>query len=331
MDELIGEFFLDTQTHIESIEEILLRFEREEDQEELIDDIFRRVHSIKGNAGVLGISPIHIEGQKFESFLEGVRERKTATPDELDTMFNGLDALKAVVAEVKGEKAPGDTNKSHESHEHVEQPQVENIPAPITAPPAIKVSAPPAAPTGSALKIPVISMKPVEKPVAKSSASDLSELFSKANRQMTKSDNVTFLTFDLAGERYGLEIMKVREIILKENSTPVPNTKHFVDGVMNLRDQVIPVFDLKKKLDIVDESGTEEKNIIIVEISKVTTGLKVDEVTGIVTFRASEITTPDKLRGSVSADYIYGMGNTENGTVILLNASDLCNPDELLY
>ena len=138
--------------------------------------------------------------------------------------------------------------------------------------------------------------------------------------------------FGLAGETYGIDILSVREIITTEAITRVPNTKPFVEGVMNLRDQVIPIFDMKKRLDIrVNNSKTEEKNIIIVEVSKVSTGLKVDDVLGIIELKNSKITPPDTFQGSVPTEYMRGIGRTEDGAIILLEVTELCGQSELLY
>ncbi|MBF0170988.1 MAG: Hpt domain-containing protein, partial [Nitrospinae bacterium] len=106
MDEILQEFWIDTQSHIDSIEECLLHLDKDGGRADLIDDIFRRVHSVKGNAGVLGLMDIYTYGQEFESFLEGVRERRKAVREEVDHMFEGLDRLKTLVYAAKGEAPP---------------------------------------------------------------------------------------------------------------------------------------------------------------------------------------------------------------------------------
>ncbi|MBI5813984.1 MAG: chemotaxis protein CheW [Nitrospinae bacterium] len=327
MDDLIIEFFADCQAHMEGIEEALLRFEKEPASSSgLIDDIFRRAHSVKGNAGVLGVGSIHAEGQKFESFLEGIRQRKRATPEEMDNMFTGLDALRAVIAmEREARMGSGPKEKvGSEPKNHAPPP-----PPPPSAPQQPK-SAPAAAPAPIPQPQPAKEAGPrmeTLKPISAAPAQADAKTSGAAAPAMPESS--TFLVFDLGDESYGIEIMKVREIILSDSFTPVPNTKPFVLGVMNLRDQIIPIFDLKKRLGIGD--GGDERNIIIVEIGKVTTGLKVDEVTGIIAFEKSEITPARAFQGSVPTEFLFGMGNSGKGTIILLNTNDLCHPDELLY
>ncbi len=116
-----------------------------------------------------------------------------------------------------------------------------------------------------------------------------------------------------------------------EPITPVPNTLDFVVGVMNLRDQVIPVFDLKRKLKVEGAGDAASRNIIVVEIDKSVTGLQVDEVNGIMAIPSGRIESPELFEGTIEIDYLYGLGNTENGAIILLDSDVLCAPDEILF
>ncbi|MBF0171573.1 MAG: purine-binding chemotaxis protein CheW, partial [Nitrospinae bacterium] len=167
--------------------------------------------------------------------------------------------------------------------------------------------------------------------VAKIPPSTVGAALESAKAHAKGDESVTFLVFSLANERYGVEITKVREIILMEPITPVPNTHGFVVGVMNLRDQVIPVFDLRKKLRVAGNAASEVRNIIVVEIEKSVTGLQVDDVNGIMALPAGRIEPPQLFEGAIETDYLYGLGNTDSGAVILLDAAVLCAPDEILF
>jgi purine-binding chemotaxis protein CheW len=314
MKELIEEFYTDTQSHIESVEEIFLKLDKDPANASLIDEVFRSVHSVKGNAGVLGFSGIHAEGSKLETLLEAVRARKSVQPGEMDTLFAALDRLKESVQQVRHGNKDAAGNEAEppvktpekavpQPIPDVQKPSAPVSPVPQAAPPAVRQAEPePAA----------------EKP---------EKVSPPAN------ETRTFLTFRLGEEKYGLAIMDVREIILVESVTPVPNTKGFVEGVMNLRDQIIPVFSLKRRLGMDDDEDLDdtEKNIVVVEISKSATGLKVDEVTGIVNIHSKDITSPERFRGGIPTDYLYGIGDTPDGVIILLNSADICEPEGLLY
>ncbi len=324
-DSLLNEFFVDTQSHLDGVEVDALGLEKDSASKELIDDVFRRVHSIKGNAGMLGYTSVHECGQEFETFLDGVRDRGVATFEEIERIFNYLDNLKSVVDELRVEKGFG-SELAPTAEEVVESADVVDVAGePETADPAPA----PGAPVGD--------IKPAPAPPPQGGAPQVAPVVKGGKKGSAKAapdvEPVTYLTFELAGESYGIDIVKIREIISLEAITRVPNTKYYVEGVMNLRDQIIPVFNLKKKLDIAvdDDIGGIEKNIVIVEIGKVATGLKVDEVTGIKALYPSMIASPDSFYGAIPTNYLSGVGHAEEGAIIILNAEDLCDPSETLF
>ncbi|MDH5638069.1 MAG: chemotaxis protein CheW [Nitrospinota bacterium] len=326
-DSLMNEFFMDTQGHLDHIEEDTLRLEKTPDDTEIIGDVFRRVHSIKGNAGIMGLVEVYSYGQGFEAFLEGVRERKITTVPEIEKIFKYLDGLKAMMMNLRGE----DT----------EQPPAD---LPFSTPVIEEDQKPETSDTAKQAPSQAKAVSSADPPQANSVAGELRQAQSRAARTEGLADSgpITVLTFQIGPEIYGIDIMKVKEIITYELVTRVPNTKSFVDGVMNLRDQVIPVFDLCRKLGVKIQNVQEnaeadigstgrEKSIIVVEISKVATGLAVDDVTGIRVFEQSDITPPASFTGKISTDFLVGVGQMEQGAVIILNAPDICNPVELLY
>lgn len=322
-DSLLNEFFIDTQSHLEGIEEDALGLEKDHSSKELIDDIFRRVHSIKGNAGMLGYGLIHESGQVFETFLDGVRDRGTTTNEEVERIFNFFDQLKSVVGQLREEKGFGseqtllaeeliepiaEDSEPETDYQDMEPPMsVFADPDPLVTPDLVNVA--------------------FKDGIAKTEETEEGTIAAPIDQP------ITFLIFELAGESYAIDLVKIREIISLENITRVPNTKHFVEGVMNLRDQIIPVFNLKRKLEVATDNDDEcvEKNIVIVEIDKVATGLKVDEVTGIKAIAPSMITSPDSFYGNIPTNYLVGVGQAEEGAIIILNADDLCDPTEILF
>ncbi len=132
-----------------------------------------------------------------------------------------------------------------------------------------------------------------------------------------------YLTFALAHEEYGLEILKVREIIGYMEITAVPQTPHHVKGVINLRGQVIPVIDLRAKFGMETTEVTEETCIIVVEISQdnrsFSTGVIVDHVQEVLDIKGPEIEEAPKFGSSVDTDFILGMGKIEDTVKILLD------------
>lgn len=131
-----------------------------------------------------------------------------------------------------------------------------------------------------------------------------------------------YLTFSLAEELYGINILKIREIIGVQDITRVPDSLSFMKGVINLRGQVIAVFDLRLRFGLPEKPHTEETCIVIVEKQGLSTGLIVDRVNEVADFTSSELEPPPKLSTSMEEVFICAMGKTKTHVVMLLN-SDL--------
>ncbi|HON93525.1 MAG TPA: chemotaxis protein CheW [Sedimentisphaerales bacterium] len=132
-----------------------------------------------------------------------------------------------------------------------------------------------------------------------------------------------YLTFALANEEYGLEILKVREIIGYIDVTAVPQTPSHVKGVINLRGQVIPVVDLRAKFGMATTDVTDQTCIIVVEITqsgrKFNTGIIVDRVQEVLDIAGQDIEEAPQFGASVDTAFILGMGKIGDKVKILLD------------
>ena len=132
-----------------------------------------------------------------------------------------------------------------------------------------------------------------------------------------------YLTFALGPEEYGLEILKVREIIGYMGITAVPQTPSHVKGVINLRGQVIPVIDLRAKFGMDTTETTEQTCIIVVEIKqdnrKFNTGIVVDHVQEVLDIAGENIEESPQFGSSVDTSFILGMGKVGESVKILLD------------
>ena len=141
-----------------------------------------------------------------------------------------------------------------------------------------------------------------------------------------------YLTFALAHEEYGLEILKVREIIGYMDITAVPQTPHHVKGVINLRGRVIPVIDLRAKFGMETTAVTEETCIIVVEISRgdrtFGTGIVVDRVQEVLDIAGEDIEEAPRFGSSVNTDFILGMGKVDDNVKILLDIDQVLGGDD---
>lgn len=141
-------------------------------------------------------------------------------------------------------------------------------------------------------------------------------------RSMTERDG-KYLTFSLAGEEYGIGILKVKEIIGMMAITMVPQTPSYVKGVINLRGKVIPVVDLRLKFGMEAMDYQERTCIIVVEIGRengrVLIGIVVDSVSEVLNIKGGEIEETPNFGSQVNTDYILGMAKAGGGIKILLD------------
>jgi len=140
-----------------------------------------------------------------------------------------------------------------------------------------------------------------------------------------------YLTFALGKEEYGLEILKVREIIGWLDITALPRTPAYVKGVVNLRGQVIVVVDLRAKFAMEATAKTDQTCIIVVEIAhagrKLSTGIIVDHVSEVLEIPTENIEDPPTFSASVATDFILGMGKVGEAVKILLDIDKVLDGD----
>ena len=137
-----------------------------------------------------------------------------------------------------------------------------------------------------------------------------------------------FVSFTLAGEEYGVPILQVREIIRYSSLTRVPQSAEFVEGVLNLRGQVIPVINLRKRFGLPETEHDSSTRIVVVEICEQTMGLVVDAVSSVQTIDESQIEPPPPMGSQIDSEFISGMGKIENRLMILLNLDQAFSIEE---
>ena len=139
-----------------------------------------------------------------------------------------------------------------------------------------------------------------------------------------------FVTFQIDSEEYGVMIFRTREIIKPRRITNVPNTDDHVLGVINLRGQIVPVVDLKKKLDLDLEgrADDEEERIITVEVNEALIGIQVDGVNEVVWLEEDGIEPPPEVAGGIKQEYLRGVGRKEGRLLVLIDLESLLFQDE---
>jgi len=142
-----------------------------------------------------------------------------------------------------------------------------------------------------------------------------------------------YLTFCLAGEEYGIGILKVKEINGVMAITTVPQTPSYVKGVINLRGKVIPIVDLRAKFGMEAADFTEKSCIIVVEIEsdlrQVTIGILVDAVSEVLNIRGEEIEDAPHFGSRLKTDFILGMAKAGEKVKILLDIDRVLGAEEV--
>ena len=140
-----------------------------------------------------------------------------------------------------------------------------------------------------------------------------------------------YLTFFLADEEYGVEILKVQEIIGRMPITPVPLTSRYIRGVINLRGKIHPIMDLNIKFGMNQTEITDETCMIVIKTSSLMMGILVDKVSEVVNVTSDDIEDTPSFGAEVNTEYLLGVGKTGGRIRLLLNiekvitASDVIN------
>ncbi len=145
----------------------------------------------------------------------------------------------------------------------------------------------------------------------------------------TKITEGKFLTFILGSEVYGIEILKVREIIKLMDITTVPRTPDYMKGVINLRGKVIPIVNLRSKFTMPEIEHTQETCIIVAEVNKTSIGIIVDSVSEVSNIKSGDIEEAPHLGQDIDTNFILGLGKTKERIVILLDIALVLSSDEL--
>lgn len=157
------------------------------------------------------------------------------------------------------------------------------------------------------------------------------QLGSVISREMAKGNQ--YLTFSLAGEQYGVDILKVQEIRGWAPVTRMPNTPSFVRGVMNLRGAIVPVLDLRLRFDLESVEYTKITVVIVVTVQAATgnrvIGMVVDGVSDVLNLDVAEIQPPPDFGAAVHTEFVNGLVTTEEGMVMLLDVDRLLSVEEM--
>lgn len=136
------------------------------------------------------------------------------------------------------------------------------------------------------------------------------------------------VTFRLGSGEYAIDIMQAKEIIKMEKITLIPNAPYFVEGVINLRGNIIPIIDLKKRFNLEESEGDKNTGIIIAKIEDVDMGIMIDSVSKVVSMPNSDIQPPPSMLQGIGQRYIKGVGKMEDKLLVVLDLDKLFTNEE---
>jgi len=154
-----------------------------------------------------------------------------------------------------------------------------------------------------------------------------------ASKENVTNDSRQLVTFQLGEELYGVNIMDVKEIVRVQTIRAIPNAPTYVEGIFNLRSEIIPIINLHKRFHLRKLISSEEDELlsgfVILDIDGMKLGVIIDRISRVVTIEKEDIQPPPQMFSGIGAEYIEGVVRQEQGYLIILEIRDLFNPKEL--
>ena len=140
---------------------------------------------------------------------------------------------------------------------------------------------------------------------------------------------IQLVSFNLDQEEYGVDVLKVREIIRMPVVTRVPNTPNYVEGVINLRGKVVPIICMRKKFGLFESENDKQTRIMVMDMDGELMGFIVDAVSEVIRISSSEIQpSPAMVAGGIDQECIAGVINQAERLLVLLNLEKMFTRDE---
>jgi purine-binding chemotaxis protein CheW len=148
-------------------------------------------------------------------------------------------------------------------------------------------------------------------------------LDNKASSQL--QNNRQYLAFHLGDEEYALDIVRISEIIKVREFTDIPRTPEFILGIISLRGVVVPVFDLRQRLNLGTSELIPTSRIVVCQIDEVTVGFLVDSINQVINLTDDEVEPPPGVLSGLDREMVFGIGRYQGRMIILLNLHSALN------
>lgn len=148
------------------------------------------------------------------------------------------------------------------------------------------------------------------------------------NKQDSEDPVLQWVTFKLAGEKYGVNVMQVQEVLRYTEIAAVPGAPPYVLGIINLRGSVVSVIDTRDRFGLPSIDVTDDARIVVIEAETHVVGVLVDSVAEVVYLKLSEIEAVPSIGNDESAKFIQGVSHKNNELLILIELDKLLTDDE---
>jgi chemotaxis signal transduction protein/HPt (histidine-containing phosphotransfer) domain-containing protein len=288
--EIKNDFIDEAMEHLQTLEDGLLIIEQDSGDYELLNTVFRAVHSIKGAADYLELDKIVATAHVMENILDDLRNGTAkANKQVVNYLLKGVDLLQGLVHEVKtGE----DKNIDYQSFVN-EAPSIDN------------------AGKDSETKNNLSTIR---------LNTDNPDRY-EGDDELEQSNK--YIIFKLADQCYGVNVPEIKEIVKISEITPIPYLDEDITGLMNLRGEIITIVDMRKKL-TANGTNDSKNRIIILNREDTQVGFIVDQVMEVMELLPEDI-KPPMVDRDFNADYVYGVAETQKAFIMLLDIRKILN------
>lgn len=151
----------------------------------------------------------------------------------------------------------------------------------------------------------------------------------QGNADIGRGELIQLVSFLLGNEEYGVEVLKVREIIRMTSITKMPNTPDYVEGIINLRGKVIPIISMRRRFGLPESDHDGHTRIMVMDVAGGLTGFIVDGVSEVIRIHSEEIQPPPPMvSGSIDQAFVTGVFNHADHLLIIMDVDRMFSPDE---
>lgn len=150
-----------------------------------------------------------------------------------------------------------------------------------------------------------------------------------ATNMVGELSNIQLACFSLGDKLFAVDIMRIREIILPQKLSSLPRASELLDGVINLRGNVIPVMNMRKRFSMPIEESTKTGKLLIVSLARQMLALMVDDVMEVISVPVRDIKPPILMSSDVGMEFVVGVCLSNERVFMILNVDSLLGPHDL--